>query len=73
MAGFKVRVGSKQGPTNVSPVEQRIYTMGYRLCKQEIVNVKISLKKSKTMRYRTYIRGDKCIRVGDMIENSKLV
>ena len=69
MSSFKVRVGSKQGPTNVSPVEQRIYRMGYRLFGVKIVNVKVSNKKSKLMRYRTYMRGNKCIRIGDRIND----
>ena len=64
MSSFKVRVGPKQGPTNVSPVEQRLYRMGYRMFQEKI---------DDKMRYRSYFRNGRCIRVGDIVHNSRNV
>ena len=61
---FKVRIGPKQGPTNVSPIEQRLYKMGYRMFQE---------KTDDKMRYRSYYRNGKCIRVGDILNHSKNV
>ena len=67
------RVGPKMGPKGISPVEQKIWRMGYRCCGEKIMMVKVSNKMTQKVRERMYFRGKKCIRVGDILENIRLV
>lgn len=60
---------TKNGPKGVSPVEQKLYRMGYRMFGEKLVDVKISNKKSQVMRLRSYFRGKQCIKVGDIVSN----
>lgn len=58
------RMGPKMGPKNISPIEQRLDRMGYRLFSENIV-----FKSGENYRMRSYFRGDKCISVGDRMGN----
>ena len=70
---FKLRIGLKTGPKNVTPVEQKLWFSGYRLFSQKLVSYKsigwenIYLGKRKKFRVREYIRGSKHITVSDII------
>ena len=61
--GGDIRIG-KNGPKNVSPLEQRLYRMGYR----NLIENK-EWKDGKNYRMRYYYRGSKCIKVGNIAHN----
>lgn len=70
---FAVRMGPVQGPTNVSPLEQRLYRMNYR-CAVEKYTVRLIsgwrndvAGKGKAFRVRRWYRGLKCVRVIDIV------
>ena len=64
------RIGPKMGPKGVSPMEQRLWMLGFRCFGEKVIDVKISNKKSKTVRIRSYFRGKQCIKVRDILKHS---
>lgn len=59
-ASPKFRMGKKQGPKNVSPCEQMLWSKGYRMFQEKIIENK---------RERSYFRAGICIRVRDIVSN----
>ena len=53
---------TKDGPKNVSPLEQKLWMKGYRCYIEKIED---------GMRWRSYFRGKECIRVGDIAKDSE--
>lgn len=73
---MSVKIGQKMGPKNASSIEQKLWSNGYRCFGEKIIKagsinwMKITNKeKQKMYRVRSWVRGKKCIKIGDMIEN----
>lgn len=72
---FKVIVGPKRGPVNVSPLEQKLFSKGYRMGGQKYVARYISgwsnelAGKNRAFRVRQWWKGTKCIKVVDRVNN----
>lgn len=66
---MKFRVGPKMGPKGASPLEQKLYRMGYRCFYEKIEDVKVSSRRMQKVRVRRWYRGKQCITLKDILNN----